>query len=86
MTDRGAGSRCQQSSKRTLAKVLENDTFAEKYRFKLPEGKSDYFTVKGCITTIIVVTALLFYGTIRYIKLETYDDTDIMVSQWDYFY
>lgn len=35
---------------------------------------------------MIVFIALTFYGLIRYIKLESYDDTDIMISQWDSFY
>lgn len=78
--------RCSRVGRRTRDKVLENDVFAEKFEFRLPEGKETFYTVKGCLSTVILLMALVFYGTIRFVKLQTYDDTDIMVSSWDSFY
>lgn len=72
--------------KRVADSVLATDAFSEKFEFKLPEGKSALGTLKGLFFSFALFSCLIFYGTIRFIKLETFDDTDIMESSADAFY
>ena len=59
------------------------DAFAEPFTFLLPEGKDAYRSCKGCTLTVMLVLALIFYGSMQSIKLLTFDETDIMVSSKD---
>ena len=63
--------------------ILQYDAFAEPFRFLLPEGKDAYRSCKGCILTVMLVLALIFYGAMQSIKLLTFGETDIMVSSKD---
>ena len=62
------------------------DAFAENYRFRLPEGKTSFQSWKGLFTTVMVILALAFYGVLQAVKLITFDETDIMISERDSFF
>lgn len=67
-------------------KVYENDSFATEYKFMLPDGKEKMSTGKGCCLTVFLLFALIFYGSMQSIKLFTFDETDVMVSQRDSYF
>ena len=71
---------------RSLDKLLKYDSFAETFAFKLPEGKDSFRTVKGCILTVLLILTCIFYGTMMSIKLQAFDETDVMYSVVDAFY
>ena len=72
--------------RRSSDKILEYDNFGTPYKFKLPEGKENLTSWKGCGFTFLLVVSLLFYGSMQSIKLLTFDETDVMVSSRDSFF
>ena len=66
---------------------MQYDAFAQPFNFLIPpeEGKA-FRSCKGCSMTIVLVVALSFYGAMQSIKLFTFDETDIMVSQRDAYF
>ena len=56
------------------------------FQFRLPEGKRNFTSKMGCFMTIILFILIVFFGTMQSIKLLTFDETDIMVSQRDAYY
>ena len=69
-----------------MEKILEYDSFAETFSFKLPEGKTSFGTVKGCILTLLLIATCIFYGAIMWIKLQQFEQTDIMTSVSDAYF
>ena len=67
--------------------VVQFDAFAEPFNFLIPpeEGKA-FRSCKGLSITVVLVIALIFYGSMQSIKLFTFDETDIMVSQRDAYF
>ena len=51
-------------------KILQFDTFAVPFQFKLPEGKESNSSVIGCCFTFFLVCACVFYGVIQMIELQ----------------
>ena len=41
---------------------------------------------QGCLFTLVLMTCLISYGTIRYLKMMEFDDTDVMLSHVHHFY
>lgn len=66
--------------------VVKFDAFAQSFRFRLPEGKEKFQSCKGCCLTLLLLTVLVFYGVMQSIKLVTFDETDVMVSQRDAYF
>ena len=66
--------------------IKSGDSFAESFQFKLPNGKAGLNTWKGCIYTAILFSAVVFYGVAQFVKMEAFDDTDVMESVRDSFY
>ena len=64
----------------------EFDAFSHAFRFRLPNGEKEYRSWKGVCLTVILATALSFYGVMQWIKLQLYDETDIMVSSRDAYF
>ena len=61
--------------------MLKFDYFAQPFNFLLPEGRETYRSGKGCCMTLMLVIVVIFYGAMQSIKLFTFDETDVMVSQ-----
>ena len=80
------GNRCSASLRKTKENVIEHDSFATEYKFRLPKGKERLSSIKGCIFTFLLVSSLLFYGSMQSIKLLTFDETDIMISSRDSYF
>ena len=71
---------------KTREKVIQFDNFAETFQFKLPEGKDSFQSCRGCTATFVLVLFCIFYGSMQSIKLLTFDETDVMVSQRDSYF
>ena len=71
---------------KTRESVIQLDSFAETFRFKLPEGKMSYRSCKGCTATLVLIFLCTLYCSMQLIKLLTFDETDVMVSQRDAYF
>ena len=64
----------------------EMDAFGQSYQFKLPGNKKKFKTTLGVVITIIIAIILLYYGTIRLLKLIYRKDSEVSeVYQDSYF-
>ena len=63
--------------------LLSIDNYSEEFKFRLQDGQRSYKSIKGVCFTIILLTSLLFYGTMQLIKLVSYGDVDVLFSSKD---
>ena len=61
-------------------KALSFDRFGNHVNFLLPGGAATHQTFLGFAMTIILYTTIAFYGSLKFIKLYYYWETDIMTS------
>ena len=54
--------------------------------FNLPNGNKAKSSLVGCICTIFLTLACVFYGVVQIMKMYMFEDTDIMISSRDAFF
>ena len=62
------------------------DCFGQRFNFRLPDGRKDKRSWQGMILSIFVSVAIVFYASVKFIKLYGFDDNTIMISSRDSYF